>query len=96
MLHAWSSSFESILNRAAGPGGALESRTQSDTTAASQLSSRITAMNEVIALHQKTLEEQFAAMEAAVTRNKSQLSWLTSQASSLSSSSSSSSSSSLG
>ena len=39
-------------------------------------------MNEVIALHQKTLEAQFTAMEAAVSRNKSQLSWLESQASS--------------
>jgi flagellar capping protein FliD len=82
MLHEWSVSFESIVNRAAAPGGAIENRTASDTAEASQLTSRITAMNEVIALHKKDLEEQFSAMEAAVSRNKSQLSWLESQASS--------------
>ena len=95
MLASWSSSFGSLVNRAAAPGGALESRTQSDTEEASQLTARITAMNEVIALHQKNLEAQFTAMEAAVSRNKSQLSWLEAHASSTASSSSSSSSSSI-
>ena len=91
VLHEWSVGFESAVNRAAAPGGALESRTQADTSEQSRITARITAMNEVIALHQKTLEEQFTAMEAAVSRNKSQLSWLGSQVSSSSSSGSSSS-----
>ncbi len=83
MLHEWSSSFESVVNRAAAPGGAIENRTQADTSEELQITSRITAMNEVIALHQRALEAQFAGMEAAVSRNKSQLSWLESQAKSL-------------
>jgi flagellar hook-associated protein 2 len=89
MLHSWSSSFESLVNRAAAPGGALETRSESDTEEASQLTARITAMNEVIALHQKNLEQQFTAMEAAVSRNKSQLSWLEAHASSTASTSTS-------
>ncbi|HEY1450410.1 MAG TPA: flagellar filament capping protein FliD [Solirubrobacteraceae bacterium] len=94
LLHSWSSSFRGVVDQQSLPGGALETRTNGDAEVIAGLSSRMAAMNETIALHQKTLQAQFAAMEAAISRSQSEGSFLSSQINSLSSSSAGSSSSS--
>ncbi|HEY2217209.1 MAG TPA: flagellar filament capping protein FliD, partial [Solirubrobacteraceae bacterium] len=96
LLHSWSSAFRTVVDQQSLPGGALETRTNGDAEAIAGLSSRMAAMNETIALHQKTLQAQFAAMEAAISRSQSEGSFLTAQLNSLSGSSSGSSSSSSG
>ncbi len=94
LLQTWSSAFRGVVDPQALPGGDLEARTTGDAEQIAGLGSRMTALNEMIALRQKTLQQQFAAMEAAVSRSESQGSFISAQLSSLSSSSSSSSSSS--
>jgi flagellar hook-associated protein 2 len=94
MLHRWSTAFQTLVNAEALPGGNLEERIDSDGAQVTQLTNSIAAMNEAIAVHQKSLEAQFAAMEAAVSRNQSQSSYLSAQLASLNGESSSSSSSS--
>ena len=69
-------------------------RISSDGTQVTELTRRIASMNEAVALRQKTLEAQFAAMEAAVSRNQSQSSFLAAQLALLNGEASSSSSSS--
>ena len=51
-------------------------------------------MNEMLVVRQKTLEEQYAAMEAAISKSKAEGEYLSQQLAALNSSSSSSSSSS--
>jgi flagellar hook-associated protein 2 len=99
MLQSWSKGFQDMVNVEAGPGGTLESRITGDSEQATELGSKITTMNEMLAVRQKTLQAEFAAMEKVVSRNQAQASWLSAQlasmlASDASSSSSSSSSSS--
>ncbi len=94
LLHSWSSSFRTVVDQQSLPGGALETRSNGDAEAIAGLSGRMAAMNETIALHQKTLQAQFAAMEAAISRSQSEGSFLAAQLNSLSSGSSSSTSSS--
>lgn len=94
LLGAWSTAFRAVVDPEALPGGNLEARTNGDAEQITQLTSRMTTMNEMIALHQRTLQQQFAAMEAAISRSQSAGSFLSAQLSSLSTSASSSSSSS--
>ncbi|HWX44138.1 MAG TPA: flagellar filament capping protein FliD [Solirubrobacteraceae bacterium] len=94
MLQGWSKSFQEVLNTEAAPGGTLETRLASDSTQASELSARITTMNEMLAVRQKTLQAEFTAMEKVVSKNQAQASWLSAQLASMLASSASSSSSS--
>jgi flagellar hook-associated protein 2 len=94
MLQSFSKSFNALVNADAGPGGTLEMRATDDNEQVSQLGARITAMNEMLAIRQKTLQEEFAAMEKVVAANRSQSSWLSAQLSSLASGEASSASSS--
>ncbi|HUN77614.1 MAG TPA: flagellar filament capping protein FliD [Solirubrobacteraceae bacterium] len=96
MLSSWAKGFQETVNAVAGPGGALEGRITGDSEQVTELSSRITSLNEMLAIRQKTLQEQFTAMEAALAKSRSEGEYLATQLSSLSSSSSSSSSSSGG
>jgi flagellar hook-associated protein 2 len=92
MLQSWSKGFQAVLNVEAAPGGTLETRIEGDTTEVSQLTSRITTMNEMLAIRQKTLQAEFLAMETVVSQNQSQSAWLSAQLASMEGSSSSSSS----
>lgn len=96
MLSSWAKGFQETVNAVAGPGGALELRVTGDSEQATELGSRITALNEMLAVRQKTLQEQFIAMEAALAKSRSDGEYLAAQMASLNSSSSSSSSSSSG
>ena len=92
MLKQWAASFQETVNTVGGPGGALEMRANADNTQTSELASRITTMNELLAVRQKTLQEQYIAMEAAIEKSKAEGEYLTQQLAQLNSSSSSSSS----
>ena len=92
MLQSFSKGFQDLVNVNAGPGGSLEARITGDTTQTSELGSRITTMNEMLAIRQKTLQAEFAAMEKVVAENQAQSSWLSAQLSSMLGSGSSSSS----
>jgi flagellar hook-associated protein 2 len=93
MLQSWAKSFEKVVNTIAGPGGDLELRATGDTTQVTEMASRITTMNELLAVRQKTLEEQYEAMEAAIEKSKAEGEYLAQQLAELNSGSSSSSSS---
>lgn len=83
LLRSWSSAFRQVVDPEALPGGNLETRTLGDAEQVSTLSRRMSSLNESIALRQKTLQQQFAAMEAAVSRSQSEGSFLSSQLASL-------------
>jgi flagellar hook-associated protein 2 len=94
MLRKWSASFQGLVNNVALPGGTIEARLGGDSNQVSEITQRIASMNEAIAVKQKTLEQQFAAMEAAVARNQAQSASIAAHLGSSESSSSSSSGSS--
>jgi flagellar hook-associated protein 2 len=83
MLQGWAKGFQAIVEVDAGPGASLEARIEGDTTQATEMSRRITTMNEMLAVRQKALESEFIAMEQVVQQNQSQASWLSSQMNSL-------------
>ena len=93
MLQSWAKGFEQIVNVEAGPAGTLETRIEGDSGQISELTSRVTTMNEMLAVRQKSLQEQYAAMEAAIAKSKAEGEYLTQQLAQLDSSSGSSSSS---
>jgi flagellar hook-associated protein 2 len=93
MLRKWSTNFQKLVNDAALPGGSIEARITSDSGQVNEITQRISQLNEAIALHQRTLQAQFAAMEAAVSRNQAQSSFLAAHLAGESSSGKSSSSS---
>jgi flagellar hook-associated protein 2 len=79
MLMSWSKSFQDVLNVEAAPGGTLDTRIEGDSTQVTELGSRITTMNEMLAIRQKTLQAEFLAMETVVSQNQSQSAWLSAQ-----------------
>lgn len=93
LLRSFATAFRETVDPESLPGGSLETRANGDAEQASTLSRRMSALNEAIALRQKTLQQQFAAMEAAVSRSQSQGAFLSAQLASLTGSSSGSSSS---
>jgi flagellar hook-associated protein 2 len=94
MLQSWSQSFQTLVNADAAPGGSLEARISGDSTQTLELGNRIATMNEMLAVRQKALEAEFAAMEKAMSQAQAQSSWLNSQLTSLLASDASASSSS--
>jgi flagellar hook-associated protein 2 len=94
MLQSWAKGFQQTVEVEAGPGATLETRMEGDSSQISELQSRITTMNEMLAVRQKTLQEQYTAMEAAIAKSKAEGEYLTQQLAELDSSSGSSSSSS--
>jgi flagellar hook-associated protein 2 len=79
MLQKWSLGFQKLINVDAEPGGTLEARITGDTTSIAQLGEHITSMNEMLEVRQKSLQQQFVAMEAAMSQIQAQQSWLTGQ-----------------
>lgn len=79
MLEKWSESFQKIVDAEAEPGGVLETRIDGDSTQSSYIAAQITTMEEALNVRQKALQEQYAALEAAISKNKSEGEYLTSQ-----------------
>jgi flagellar hook-associated protein 2 len=96
MLQSWSKGFQELINANAGPGGSLEARLTGDSAQTAELGTKIATMNEMLAVRQKTLESEFAAMEKVLAESQSQSSWLSAQLDSLAGGSSSSGSKSSG
>ncbi len=89
MLAKWSTGFQAVVNAEALPGGNLEARINGDSEQVAEMNSQISFMNETIALREKTLQEQYAAMEAAIAQSQAVGNWLSSQIASLTRSSTS-------
>ena len=83
MLQSWSSSFAQIVNNEAQPGGTLDTRIQGDTAQSSDISDQISNLEAILADRQTALQAQFAALEATLSQNQAQSSWLTGQINSL-------------
>jgi flagellar hook-associated protein 2 len=80
MLQKWSLGLQSTINQTAEPGGSLETRANGDGEQIRSLKTRIATMNEMLAIRQKSLQQTYANLEAAISRNSSQGQWLASQA----------------
>ncbi|HTW40803.1 MAG TPA: flagellar filament capping protein FliD [Solirubrobacteraceae bacterium] len=85
MLTQWSKSLQSTINVVSEAGGGLETRVNGDTAQITQLSSQISSMNEILADREKALEETYAQLEAVISQNSEQSSYIAKQAESLSS-----------
>jgi flagellar hook-associated protein 2 len=83
MLRHWSQGLKSVINQAAEAGGGLELRVNGDTAQITQLKGQISNMNEMLALREKALQASYAALEAVISRNTEQGTWLTQQTESL-------------
>jgi flagellar hook-associated protein 2 len=83
MLERWGQSFQKTVDVVAEPGGTLDTRINGDGTRLAELGSQITAMNELLAVRQRSLQAEYLAMESAVQASQSQGAWLTSQLTSL-------------
>jgi flagellar hook-associated protein 2 len=79
MMQQWALNVQQLVNNAAEPGGTIEARTRGDSEQATQLTSRINDLNEQLALREKALQETYAQLEAVISKNSSQSSWLTQQ-----------------
>jgi flagellar hook-associated protein 2 len=83
ILSKWSSGFVGLVDDAADPGGTIDARVNSDTSQISNLGTQIASMQSALTDKQNFLVQQFAQLEAALSSNQSQSSWLTSQIASL-------------
>jgi flagellar hook-associated protein 2 len=94
VLEGFSNRLEQTLEAFAGPTGTLESRMQNDEAQTRYFGERIAALNEALAVRQRSLETEYVALETVIQRAHSQSSWLTSAIDKLNGTSSSSSESS--
>ena len=83
ILGSWSSSFVNIADNAADPGGTIAARIGGDNSQISNLGNQISSMQSALADKQSFLVQEFAQLEAALSSNQSESSWLTSQIASL-------------
>jgi flagellar hook-associated protein 2 len=83
LLSSWSSSFVGMVDNASDPGGTIATRISGDSSEISSLGNRISSMQSALTDKQNFLVQQFAQLEAALSSNQSQSSWLTSQLASL-------------
>jgi len=83
MLQKWSTGFQEVVNAEGLPGGNMEARINSDSGQIAEMTERITVMNEMISVHQRALQQQYAAMEAAIAQSQAQGSWLSAQLASM-------------
>jgi flagellar hook-associated protein 2 len=83
MLQQWSLNLQSLVNVVGAPGGTLEARATGDAAQITQLTSRISAMNETLAQRERALQATYAKLEGVISRNSAQGAWLTQQTESL-------------
>jgi flagellar hook-associated protein 2 len=79
MMVGFAATFSTMVGSQSDPGGSIDARIQGDDQQNSSLSNRISAMQSTLADKQAQLVQQFAQLEAALSSNQSQASWLTSQ-----------------
>jgi flagellar hook-associated protein 2 len=83
ILKSWSSSFVSLTDNAADPSGTIAARITGDSSQISTLGNQISSMQSALTDKQNFLVQEFAQLEAALSSNQSESSWLTSQIASL-------------
>ena len=83
ILGKWSSSFVNLVDNASDPGGTISARLAGDNSQISNLGNQITSMQSALTNKQSFLVQEFAQLEAALSSNQSESSWLTSQIASL-------------
>lgn len=83
MFEQWSERMQGILNGAAGPGGAIQSRVTGDAAEITRLGKQISNMNEMLAIREKGLKATFTAMETLISENNAQEASLTKQSEAL-------------
>jgi flagellar hook-associated protein 2 len=83
LLKSWSSSFVTLADNAADPSGTIAARITGDNSQISNLGNQISTMQSALTDKQNFLVQEFAQLEAALSSNQSQSSWLTSQIASL-------------
>jgi flagellar hook-associated protein 2 len=88
-LQSWSSQFQQVVNNAAGPYGSIQTRITGNNTEIGNLSNELQTQTEMFNNEEKTLQQQWAQVEATLGTLNNQKTSLTSFASGLSSSSSS-------
>ncbi|HEY4277141.1 MAG TPA: flagellar filament capping protein FliD [Conexibacter sp.] len=79
----WARGFEGLLDGVTKVEGILDSRIKSGDSELKSITTQIDAMDERLAMTQRTLQAQFTALEVAMSQAQSQDSWLSSQISSL-------------
>ncbi|HZE14543.1 MAG TPA: flagellar filament capping protein FliD, partial [Mycobacterium sp.] len=79
MLVGFAASFSTLVGATADPGGTIDTRVQGDDQQITALGNQIAAMQAALTDKQNALVQQFAQLEAALSSNQSQASWLTSQ-----------------
>jgi flagellar hook-associated protein 2 len=79
VLQSFVSNFTGIVNNMAQAGGVIDSRVQGNDSEISELDNQITVMQSALNDKQTQLQQQFAALEGALSKNQSTASWLTSQ-----------------
>jgi flagellar hook-associated protein 2 len=83
ILGSWSSSMVNLVDNASDPGGTIAARIAGDNSQISNLGNQITSMQSALTDKQNFLVQEFAQLEAALSSNQSESSWLTSQIASL-------------
>jgi flagellar hook-associated protein 2 len=83
ILGGWSSGFVNIADNASDPGGTIAARIGGDNSQISNLGNQISSMQSALTDKQNFLVQEFAQLEAALSSNQSESSWLTSQIASL-------------
>jgi flagellar hook-associated protein 2 len=79
MMQKWAVGFTKAVEAVSAPGGALETRINGDSEQVRELKERISSMNEMLAVRQKALEQTYAELEAVISQNSAQSTWLTQQ-----------------
>jgi flagellar hook-associated protein 2 len=79
MMQQWSLSFTKVVRDAAAPGGSLEDKIDGDERQVREMSLRVATMSQMLLVRQKALEQTYSQLEAIISRNSAQSSWLTSQ-----------------
>lgn len=90
VLTSWAQSFQTVVNNAAAPAGAIEARVSGNTQLITNLQSQYSSMQTLFNQQEENMEEQWAQVEATLSDLDDQKTTLTSFANSQSSSSSSS------
>jgi len=88
VLSSFATSFQSLVNVDAGPGGELSQRITDDSTQSSDLGSQISSMEQTLTDYQTNLQAEYAQLADALESSQAQQSWLTQQIAGFSSSSS--------
>jgi flagellar hook-associated protein 2 len=77
--------LEPLVEAATRPGGGISERVSAATKEAAQLREQMTKLEERLTLREERLHSQFAAMETALAKSKSESEWLAGQLAGLSS-----------